>query len=313
VGLVGEAAKDTSINPVKLSYGVRLERLDAWYRKSDGSLGFVRGTAVPSIPAVPVIPEGTKLVATRWVRGWDRMDDGRIFVNEAPLTPPPVAVPADRAIPKTLAKLRSGKPVKVLAWGDSVTECSYLPASKSWPERVAALLRTRFPESSITLVRVGWGGRNTKSFLDEPPGSKYNFAEKVLAENPDLVISEFVNDSWMKTANVEDFYGKVLASFRERGIEWVAFSPHYITPDWMGLKGTTNCDDDPREYVRALRAFAIREGIGLADASSRWGHLWREGIPYTILFVNGVNHPDETGLGFYVDAFRQFLDSAGTS
>ncbi len=310
VGLIGEAASDPAVNPVSLSYGVRLERLDVWYRKPDGSLAYLRGVAVPSRPALPIFPKGAKLVATRWVRGGGRMDDGRFFVNQGPFTPPPVQIPADKAIPKTLGKLRAGEPVKILAWGDSVTECSYLHSSESWHARVAALIRARFPKSAVTLVKVGWGGRNMKNFLDEPSGSTYNFAEKVLAENPDLVISEFVNDAWMKTADVEQFYGKVLADFRELGIEWVAFTPHYITPDWMGLKSAADCDNDPREYVQALRAFAAREGIGLADASARWGHLWREGIPYPLLFVNGVNHPDATGIGFYVDAFRQFLDSA---
>lgn len=310
VGLIGEAASDPAVNPVSLSYGVRLERLDVWYRKPDGSLAYLRGVAVPSRPALPIFPKGAKLVATRWVRGGGRMDDGRFFVNQEPFTPPPVLVPADKAIPKTLEKLRAGEPVKILAWGDSVTECSYLHSSESWHARVAALIRARFPKSAVTLVKVGWGGRNMKNFLDEPPGSQYNYAEKVLAENPDLVISEFVNDAWMKTMDVERFYGKVLADFRERGIEWVAFTPHYITPDWMGLKSAADCDEDPREYVQALRAFAVREGIGLADAAARWGHLWREGIPYPLLFVNGVNHPDATGIGFFVDAFRQFLDSA---
>ena len=310
VGLVGEAASNPAVNPVSLSYSVRLERLDAWYRKPDGSVEYLRGAAVPSRPAIPILPKDAKLVATRWVRSGGRMDDGRIFVNQGPFTPPPALVPADRAIPMTLEKLRAGKSVKILAWGDSVTECTYLHSSESWPARVAALIRARFSKSAVTLVKVGWGGRNMKNFLDEPTGSKYNYAEKVLAENPDLVISEFVNDAWMKTADVEGIYGKVLADFRERGIEWVAFTPHYVTPDWMGLKSAADCDDDPREYVKALRAFAEREGIGLADAAARWGHLWREGIPYPILFVNGVNHPDATGIGFFIDAFRHFLDSA---
>ncbi|MBR4611466.1 MAG: hypothetical protein IKO40_01990, partial [Kiritimatiellae bacterium] len=69
VGLVGEVASDPAVNPVSLSYGVRLERLDAWYREPDGSVEYLRGAAVPSRPALPILPKDAKLVATRWVRG----------------------------------------------------------------------------------------------------------------------------------------------------------------------------------------------------------------------------------------------------
>jgi len=61
----------------------------------------------------------------------------------------------------------------------------------------------------------------------------------------------------------------------------------------MGL--TSLRDPEPRTYVKALAAFAERHNLALADASSRWGHLWREGIPYVTLLHNTINHPDDRG------------------
>ena len=35
--------------------------------------------------------------------------------------------------------------------------------------------------------------------------------------------------------------------------------------------------------------------IALADAAARWGHLWKEGLPYLTLLHNTINHPDDRG------------------
>lgn len=40
-----------------------------------------------------------------------------------------------------------------------------------------------------------------------------------------------------------------------------------------------------------LKSTVKKNGIALADASLRWGHLWREGIPFSTLFFNDINHP----------------------
>jgi hypothetical protein len=38
-----------------------------------------------------------------------------------------------------------------------------------------------------------------------------------------------------------------------------------------------------------------------ADASKRWGRLWRQGIPYSTLFLNAINHPDARGMKLFAD------------
>jgi hypothetical protein len=70
----------------------------------------------------------------------------------------------------------------------------------------------------------------------------------------------------------------------------------------MGLSSERDCDQDPRPYVKGLREFAPAHHVALADASLRWGHLWREGIPYTTLFLNAINHQDERGMKLFADA-----------
>jgi lysophospholipase L1-like esterase len=208
-----------------------------------------------------------------------------------------------------MGKLRSSSSVRILAWGDSVTDGVYLPepAKQRWQEQFAARLRERFPTASIELLTEAWGGRNTSSFLKQAPGQPHNFPEKVLDANPDLIISEFVNDSNLNAQSVEERYGKLLADFRAIGAEWIILTPHYVRPDWMGLNREREIDDDPRPYVAGLREFAARHQIALADASKRYGRLWRQGIPYSVLMMNSINHPDPRGQKIFADALMELF------
>ena len=47
----------------------------------------------------------------------------------------------------------------------------------------------------------------------------------------------------------------------------------------MGLTRQRDIDDDPRPYVAGLRQFAAARNVALADASLRYGRLWRQGMP----------------------------------
>jgi len=311
VGLCGAAVSNA--NPVTISYAYRAERLDAWFTDADGAVDVRRGTPAAFNPRPPEIPVGAKRLANCWVRGAGRYDHGRFFPCGAPFASAKPLVPASVAFPKTLAKLQSGQRVRILAWGDSVTECGYLPNDERWQSQLAERLRARFPQAQIEMVSQGWGGRRITDFLGTPADHVHSYTNKLLGSGADLVISEFVNDSWFTAADVSNHYGRVLADFRARGIEWVCLTPHYMMPSWNGLKGCADSDDDPRAYVKALKDFAVANGVGLADAAARWGHLWREGMPYVTRFVNGVNHPDREGMGYFADAFMDIIDAAERS
>jgi lysophospholipase L1-like esterase len=208
-----------------------------------------------------------------------------------------------------MTRLRAGESLRVLAWGDSVTDGSYLPTptTERWQEQFVARLRQRFPKAKIELVTEAWGGRNTASYLAEPPGSPHNYREKVLGAKPHLVVSEFVNDAGLNPAQVEERYSQLLADFREIGAEWVILTPHYVRPDWMGLNRERDIDDDPRPYVAGLRQFAAKHQVALADAANRYGRLWRQGLPYTTLMLNSINHPDARGMAIFADALMELF------
>ncbi|MCL2622777.1 MAG: hypothetical protein FWD31_03830, partial [Planctomycetaceae bacterium] len=79
-------------------------------------------------------------------------------------------------------------------------------------------------------------------------------------------------------------------------------TPHYVRTDWMGLDRERDIDEDPRPYVQFVRRFARVNQVAVADAAARYGRLWRQGIPYSTLMYNNINHPTPEAMQIFADA-----------
>lgn len=305
-----EAGSIGSNQTVFASYRYTPLRLDAIVLTRTGAIELRTGEPRSAAPQAPAIGPGERRLGNVWLPGpIQRLEPRNLFpvLEDAfPEPTPEGRSTAEERLPRSLSRLRTGGVLRVLAWGDSVTDGGYLPdpAKERWQAQFIQRLRQRFPQATITLVTEAWGGRNTGSYLAEPPGSPHHYGEKVLGSTPDLVVSEFVNDAGLTPTQVAERYGRFLEDFRRAGAEWVILTPHYVRPDWMSLDREREVDDDPRPYVAGLRSFVAScgPGVALADASRRYGRLWRQGIPYTALLLNSINHPDARGMGIFADA-----------
>lgn len=295
---------------VFVDYAYRPQRLDRLVRAADGRPALRQGVAKASNPVLPELKPGDVPLATIWLDGQTTKLDARNFYpvleTAFPESDAPGPCAAERLLPKTYGKLVRGEPVTILAWGDSVTEGKFLPERDHWQQQFVRRLRKQFPKSAITLVSNGWGGRNTATFLDEkqaPSGHPHNYVETVLGAKADLVIMEFVNDCGLVRAEqVQTRYDRILGDLAARGAELCVLTPHYTRADWMGLADPTATTEDPRPYVRHLRAWCALRHVALADASLRWGRLARQGLPYQTLLVNEINHPNAVGMSYFADA-----------
>jgi len=294
---------------VSASYRHTFLRIDSIVRLPDATLTVIQGSGTSAAPVPPPLPENAQRLANIWIPGpIPRLTENHLFpiLETRPPDRQPTATIADR-FPRLLGKLRAGEPVRILAWGDSVTAASYLPTADRWQEQLLARLRKKYPAAKIELLTEAWPGRSTVSYLGEAAGSQHNFAEKVLALRPDLVISEFVNDGSLPPESHPPAYQRILGDFQAIGADWIILTPHYIRPSWMGLTGEREIDDDPRPYVAFLRNFAAKHPVLLADASARYGRLWRQGLPFTSLMVNSVNHPNASGMTLFADTLDELF------
>jgi len=297
---------------VLLDYTCRMRRLDLVYLDADGKMKVRRGESAPVSPVAPELKRSEKKVATVWVDPMDKTvtEKNVFYVTEERYpekTYAPGEWPAEKLLPKSLAKLRNGEKLRILAWGDSVTDGGYLPECDRWQHQFVARLRNAYPKASVGLESRGWGGRSSGTFLSTntaPAGVNhpFNYRERIVGSDADLVVMEFVNDCGMSRDAVYSRYGKILADLTAAGKEWCILTPHYTRGDWMGLASQQNIDDDPRGYVKAVREFCAEKGVAIADAAARWGRLYRQGIPYESLLVNTINHPNRQGMSYFADA-----------
>ena len=290
--------------PVFASYRHAQMRLDAVFGTVDGQIVLRQGSPRAAAPQQPEALPGERHLGNIYIPGLIvKLEPAHLFPILENAYPERPRVP-NATIERLIHRLNSGDSIRILAWGDSVTAGAYLPGGQSerWQELFVARLRQRFPKANIELVTQAWGGRNTGSYLAEPPGSPHNYKETVLGVKPDLIISEFVNDARLTPPQVMERYGQLLADFKNIGAEWIILTPHYVRPDWMNLTTEREIDNDPRPYVEGLRRFADKNDVALADASLRYGRLWRQGIPYNTLMLNAINHPDVRGMRLFADA-----------
>lgn len=275
---------------VLVSYRAARRRLDAVAVDGAGKVLLVHGAPARATPEPPPVGAGRHRVANIYMPyGAEDVAAWQIFPTGAPFAEPGAAEIGRRAalVPKTLAKLRKGEPVTIVAWGDSVTVGDDASSADNTYARVfLTRLRARFPRAPIMMLNAGISGSNTQGRL---PGLRAD----VLAARPDLVTIEFVNDASLPDDTVRADWRKALDEIRAAGAEAIVITPHFTWPE--GMKKAEPRGGETRAAVDIMRAVAAEKGVGVADASRRWARLETEGIPYVTLLANGINHPDNRG------------------
>jgi GDSL-like lipase/acylhydrolase family protein len=297
--------------PVFLDYDYSPCRLDSIVADAMGKVVIRLGAPHATAPLPPVLKEGDTVIANVYQAGKaDALTEENLFPLMPLLPSPDAGAPsqAERFLPKTLAKLRAGEKVTVMAWGDSVTNGGGVQKDPDarYENMFLASLKERFPKADITLINESWGGYNSKSYLDAAPGSGKNFDEQLMAPDYDLLTIEFVNDAWLPEDQVAPHYDQFIPRLREKGVEIALITPHLVRPDWMGEQ-TMHFDEDPRPYVKGLRAYALNNGLALADAAAIWTSLHRMGIPYMTLEGNWINHPNARGHKIFSETLMELF------
>ncbi len=251
-GTFGRSA-ESRIEPnqaVYATYRHAQQRLDAVVLTAEGKIELRRGEPRAAAPSAPQPNPGERHLGNIYLPGMTTKLQAHNLFPVLETAYPESPIPTSATITRLRKRLTEGAALRILAWGDSVTDGSYIKNPGRWQEQFVARLRLQFPKARIELITQAWGGRNTGSYLAEPPGSPHNYSETVLGVKPDLVISEFVNDAGLKPDQVEERYAKLLADFKQIGAEWIILTPHYVRPDWMGLTRERDIDQDPRPHKR---------------------------------------------------------------
>jgi lysophospholipase L1-like esterase len=208
-----------------------------------------------------------------------------------------------------MAKIAAGEPVKIVCWGDSVT----VGGDASTPEHrystvFARRLKAKYPDKPIEVETIAVGGSNSRQWLwpEKYPGRDGCDWQRIVQAKPHLVTLEFVNDAGLSGATFTQVYDEIRRRVQDLDAELILITPHFTKPEMMGFK--TLREPEKRPYVLALRDYATRNNLALADASARWEHLWKEGLPYVTLLRNGINHPDDRGHLLFAEELMKCFD-----
>ena len=205
-------------------------------------------------------------------------------------------------LPKTLAKLRGRKPLRIVVIGDSIsTGCNAsgwaggAPFQPAYPELVRQKLTKEY-ESEVGLTNLSVGGMSTDWAV--------TMVDEIVEARPDLVIVAFgMNDSSGRPANdyqanVKAVIGHVRAELPD--VEFILVATMIGNRDWISLK-----QELFPQYSAALKQLA-GPGIAVADVTSIWAEMLKHKQHYDIT-GNGVNHPNDFGHRIYAQTVSALL------
>ena len=208
--------------------------------------------------------------------------------------------PAAEAVPlpRTMAKLRSGQPLRMLVLGDSISAgfnasafVNAPPFQPPYVELVAADLRARFA-SVVTVINLSVAGKESDWGLTMIPA--------VVQAKPDLLILAFgMNDqkpSQDFAANMNKMIVQVQGACPPCDVILVASmtgNPLVFPPErFAGY----------RDAQRRL----VKPNVAFADVTTPWMELLRK-KNFSDLTGNDVNHPNDFGHMVYAQVISQLL------
>jgi len=147
----------------------------------------------------------------------------------------PVAVPPQCSAPKELSRLdrplahtarllAAGLPIRIVALGSSSTAgAGATTPDASYPSRLAADLRERFPDHDITVINRGVNGEEASDMLAR-------LDTTVIAEEPDLVIWQLGTNSVLRDKPSEasaSLIDKGVARIKAAGADVILVDPQF--------------------------------------------------------------------------------------
>ncbi|WP_313632555.1 SGNH/GDSL hydrolase family protein [Massilia timonae] len=197
--------------------------------------------------------------------GAERIGYGERTVAEALDFIAPRAPDSAAAVSKTIDKMRSGAPVTLVCYGDSIT-FGYQPGTGNqvaipYPAALQARLRAGYGNASIAVINRGTSGWQSDEGLA-------NLQDRVIAESPDMVLLMFgINDARGSMAGgaalTLDEYrtnmAAIVTALRAEGIEVVvmASTPIIDTTNAVNKKLLT--------YIAAAKDVAATHRVAFVD------------------------------------------------
>jgi lysophospholipase L1-like esterase len=173
--------------------------------------------------------------------------------NRVPCLPPKGGIHPMGTLPHVAAKLASGKPVVIVAFGSSTTEGYGATAPEfTYPNRLAAQLRRRYPTANITVINSGHGGEDAPEMIKRLQSS-------VIDVHPDLVIWQVGTNAVLRNLDPDE-----TAKMVEDGVTRIqAAGSDVVLVDLQYSPRVTEHPENASRMVKLLGRVARLRHIGI--------------------------------------------------
>jgi lysophospholipase L1-like esterase len=209
----------------------------------------------------------------------------------------PVPAADASGLARTLARLKTGAPLKIVLLGDSISTGANAsgpmgapPHHPAYQDLVVAGLRERFG-APVSLLNLSVGGMSAPWGVEQMPAA--------IAAAPDLFIIAFgMNDASGRRPPAEfcDCVRQMAAAMQAArpACDVIAVATMTANPAWQYA-----APELYPAYLDAMRALR-RPGFAMADVTTLWTWIAAR-KNYHDLTGNGVNHPNDFGHRLYAD------------
>jgi lysophospholipase L1-like esterase len=199
-----------------------------------------------------------------------------------------------RGLPRTSEKLRKGEKIRIVSFGDSISEVGRTPnyfggascPEKNWASVVRDLLANAYPNSEIEIIYCGIGGQNSYEGL-----GRRDVLEPL---NADLVIVAFgANDcGWH---HLEPWQTTIALQSISEGIR-VCFGADVAIACTGGDNPLKSSFEHLDETIAATRQIAVNEGVPFIDIRSAILQKTNDGLNWGEYHYSDDNcHPNDRG------------------
>lgn len=216
------------------------------------------------------------------------------------------AVPAELGaltapLPHTAQRLKAGGPLTIVALGSSSTEgAGATRPDRSYPSRLAALLRAEFPSATIRVINRGVGGELAAQMLAR-------LDRDVLAEKPDLVIWQLGTNSVLRDRNPADEI-----EVARLGIEQIRATGADVMLMDMQYAPAVLLHAGYREMQQALSAVALSEDVPMVRRFAMMRHWEEDGnMSFRVMLAGDRLHMSDASYDCLARQVTQAIAASG--
>jgi lysophospholipase L1-like esterase len=206
----------------------------------------------------------------------------------------------NRTLPRLAERLATGGPVTIVAIGSSSTAgAGASSAAASYPARLEAALRAKYPGVAINVLNRGVNGEEVRDMLARLDRS-------VLAEKPDLVLWQLGSNSVLRDKEIGGngpLIADAIKRVRAAGADLVLIDPQYA-PKVLARAGI-------EPMLRLMSTIAKEASVELFDRFAIMRY-WRETekIPFETFLAPDQLHLNDWGYNCWAKLMADAIDRA---